>query len=302
MRKRAALGVALGFAFALAPSRALADRIVAVEVVASSTAKGKHDKFAAWRAVDGSTGTAWCEGKDDEGLDETIKLTLSEPIALKQLQLYVGLNGSAKEWKENNRPSKLFAQTAPKVGDPMVPLAKAAPMVSQYDTLVKLDLPKPRTLQVIELGLAGVTRGDKAKNNQTCIADISMLADGGEVVTFVYGLPADAMAQLAPAINMLRTAVADCDEAKLGFLVKYPLAQRVAAEEDSHTVKFKNAKALVKACKKNEFPRIPVEADQPGITPNGFGGVNLETGGTEIIHMQMQWMKGTWVLSGLETY
>src|SRR5688572_9496207 len=174
-------------------SSASADKAVGVEVSASSTAKGKGDKFAAWRAVDNSTTTAWCEGKDDEGLDETFKLTLAEPIKVTRLDLYVGLNGSAKEFSDNNRLAKVSAQTAPKVGDPLAMLAKGAPIVSKFETLVKLDLKTPRTVQVIELGLAGITRGDNLKANNTCISDVSLVSEKGEVVNFLYGVSADAM-------------------------------------------------------------------------------------------------------------
>ncbi len=300
MMKRTALGAII--ATSLVPSVARADKTMAVEVVASSSAKGKADKFAAWRAVDGSTGTAWCEGKDDEGMDETLQLTLAQPLLVTRIDLYVGLHGSAKEYKENNRPSKLFAQTSPKAGDPMVMLAKAVPMVSDYDTLVKLDLKPPRTLQVLEIGLAGVARGEKAKNNNTCITDVSLVGEKGEVINFVYGMPVDALAALPAALGTLRTAVAGCDEKVLSTAVKYPLSHRVSAEEDSHTVKLKNAKALVKACKAGDFPKIPEGAEQSGISANGLGGISLETGAADVLRIDMQWVKGAWALSGVESY
>jgi len=306
MMNRAAPGtVAIAVAAAallVAPSAVLADKSIAVEVVASSMAKGKKDKFAAWRAVDGSTGTAWCEGKDDEGVDEKLTLELAEPILVTRIDLYVGVHGSAREYKDNNRPSKLFAQTAPKAGDPLVMLAKAVPMVSEYDTLVKLDLKTPRTVQVLELGLAGVTRGDKLKNNNTCITDVSLVGDKGEVISFLYGMPVESMAALPAAVTALRTAVAACDEKALATAVKFPLSHRIAAEEDSHTVKLKNVKALVKACKSGDFPKIPAEADQSGITANGLGGISLETGASEVLRMDMQWNKGAWQLASLEGY
>jgi hypothetical protein len=287
---------------AISHSTAIADRAIAVEAEASSSAKGKADKFAAWRAVDGSTGTAWCEGKADEGMDETLTLKLAEPILVTRIDLYVGLHGSAKDYKENNRPSKLFAQTSPKAGDPMVMLAKAVPMVSEHDKLVKLDLKTPRTVQVLELGLAGVTRGDKVKNNTTCISEVSVVGDKGEVVTFLYGMPVTAMPALPAAVAALRTAVAGCDEKALATTVKFPLEHRIAAEEDSRTVKLKNVKALVKACKAGDFPTIPAEADQPRLTANGPGRVSLETRGGDVLHLDMLWNKGSWQLVSLEGY
>lgn len=300
MTNRAAPGVAA--VLLLWSSAAVADRVIAVEAVASSVAKGKADKFAAWRAVDGAAGTAWCEGKDDEGLDEKLTLTLAEPILIKRIDLYVGVHLSSKDYKENNRPSKLFAQTAQKTGEQMVMLAKAVPMVSEYDTLVKLDLKTPRTVQVLELGLAGVTRGEKTKNNNTCITEVSLVAGDDQVISFVYGVPADAMASLSASVNVLRTAVAGCDEKVLAYAVKYPLSHRIAAEEDSRTVKHKNAKSLVKACQKDSFPKIPVEADRPGISANGFGRITLDTDSSEVMRMDMQWNNGSWQLVSIESY
>jgi hypothetical protein len=281
---------------------AWADRTIAVEVAASSSARGKNDKFAAWRAVDGSTATAWCEGKGDDGIDETITLTLAEPIHVTRIDLYVGRHGSAKEFKNSNRPAKLFAQTAPRTGEPMVMLAKAAPMVSEYDQLVKLDLKTPRTIQVLELGLAGITRGDNAKDHQTCITEVSVVGDKGEIVTFLYGMPVDAMKQLPEALTALQAAVAACDAKALAAAVSFPLAHHVAAEEDSRTVKHKNAKALAKACKKRNFPRLPADAENADTTPSGFGRISLETGGSDVIRMDLQWNKGAWKLVSIEGY
>lgn len=300
MMKHAALGVA---AFLIVmPPLAVADRWLAVEATASSTAKGKRDQYASWRAVDGATGTAWCEGKADEGLDEKLTLTLPEPILVTRIDLYVGLHGSARAYKENNRPSTLFVQTAQKKGDPMVMLAKAVPTVGDYNTLVKLGLNTPRTVQVIELAFAGVARGDKAKKNHTCISDVSLVGDKGEVINFLYGMPVDAMAALPDALTALRTAVASCDEQALPAVVKFPLAHRVAAEEDSRTIKLKNVKALMKACKAGDFPKIPPEADQSGITANGFGGISLETGASEVMQMDMTWNQGSWQLAAIDAY
>lgn len=305
MRKRAVVGVLA----VLLVSPAVADRAVAVEATASSTAKGKADKFAAWRAVDGETGTAWCEGKDDEGLDETIKLTFAEPLAVTRLDLYVGLHGSAKEYGENNVVSKVFAQTAPKIGAPMVMLAKAAPVTSKHDMLVKLDLKAPRTIQVLEIGIAGVTRGGNAKVNNTCISDISLVADKKEVVSFLYGLPPDAIGQLTPSVNVLRTAVAGCDEKALAWQVKYPLEHRVENEEASRTIKHKNVKSLVKACQKDSFPSIPV-GDSPQLSAGGLGRVSVEPGsveagssaGSDAFRYDMQWTDGGWKLAGIESH
>jgi hypothetical protein len=300
MTNRAALGAAAVFFFS--SSTVMADRVIAVEAAATSVAKGKDDKFAAWRAVDGSSGTAWCEGKDDEGLDEKLTLTLAEPISAKRIDLYVGIHLSSQDYKDNNRPSKLYAAITPKKGDPVSLLGKAVPMTSDYDKLVKLDLKPPRTMQVIELGLAGVTRGEKLKVNNTCFTDVSLVDDKGETVTFVYGLPADAMASLPAAVSTLRTAIAGCDEKALSTAVKFPLAHRISAEEESRNLKHKNAKALAKACTKGDIPKIPAEADRPALSANGFARVSLDINSTELIRFDMQWNKGSWQMVSIESY
>jgi hypothetical protein len=292
MRERA-----LGVFVVLLVSPALADRTIAVDVTASSAAKGKD----AWRAVDGETKTAWCEGKDDEGLDETIKLTFAEPLKVTRLDLYVGLHDAPVDYDENNRVSKVSVRTAAKIGDPMVVLSKGVPITSKYNTLVKLDLKTPRTIQVLELGLAGVTRGDDLKANQTCIADISLVAEKNQVVSFLYGVPPDAMSQLTAAVNVLRTAVAGCEEKVLAWAVKFPIEHRVEAEEDSRTIKHANVKSLVKACRKDAFPQIPVD-EEPTLSASGLGRVSVEANGTGAFRYDMAWTDGGWKLARIESH
>jgi hypothetical protein len=299
MFHRAALGAVV--LVLVSASVAAADKTVAVDIVASSTAKGKADKFAAWRAVDGSTGTAWCEGKADEGVDEMLTLRLSEPLKVTRIDLYVGLHGSQKEYKENNRVSKLAAQTAPKIGDPLVSLSKGAPIVSEYDTLVKLDLKTPRVVQVLELGLAGVTRGDKLKKNDTCISEVSLMGENGEVINFLYGLPPDALASMPAGVKAARDAMTSCDEAAIAKAVKFPYVHYVEAEEDSHDMKLKNAKAFAKACKKGDLPKIPASADAPDqMSPGGPGQVRLEVDDNYLVSIDMAWVKGAWMLAHSE--
>jgi hypothetical protein len=282
-------------------SVAVADKVVGVEVTASSSAAGKADKFAAWRAVDNATGTAWCEGAADEGLDETLTLTLAEPMVVPRLDLYVGKNGSAKEFDDNNRISKLSAKTAPKTGDALTVLAKAAPITTKFDMLVKLDLKTPRTIQVLEVGFGGITRGKDLKQNATCISEISLVGDKGEVINFLGGISADAMASLPSAINVLTTAIAGCDEKVLSYAVQFPFEHRIAAEEDSRTVKHKNAKALAKACRAKGFPKIPADAGKADLSSTGNGRVSLEAGG-DLLRMDMQWTAGQWKLASFDSY
>ncbi|HEY5935617.1 MAG TPA: discoidin domain-containing protein [Kofleriaceae bacterium] len=296
------LGVVSGMSVMLGSHVAQADRVLAVEATASSSAAGKNDKFAAWRAVDGLTETAWCEGKPDEGVDQTIKLTFAEPIKVTRLDLYVGLHGTAKEYGENNQPSKVTVQTAPKTGDAMVVLGKAIPVVSKHDMLVKLDLKTARTIQVLELSLAGVTRGTNAKVNHTCISDISLVSEKKEVVNFLYGLSAEAMTSLQASVNVLRTAMAGCEEKVLSYAVKFPLEHRIVAEEDSRTIKHKTAKALVKACAKKGFPTIPVDTDDAQLSATGLGRVSLEpSASSDVFRFDMIWTDGGWKLASLES-
>lgn len=299
MMKRAALGVVV---FVLASSSvAAADKTISVEVVASSTAKGKADKFAAWRVLDGSTATAWCEGKDDEGLDETITLRLSQPVKVAQLNMFIGLNGAEKEWKENNRLSKLGVQLAESSSGALTSLSKGAPIVSAYDTMVRLDLKPARTMQMIELSVAGVTRGDKLKKNDTCIAEIALMGEGNETINFLYGLPPEAMPAWGAGVKAVRDALGSCDEAAIAKVVKFPYMHYVEAEEDSHEVKLKNAKAFAKACKKGGTPKIPAAADAPGeMSAAGLGKVTMEVNDEYLMRIEMAWVKGAWMLSHSE--
>ncbi len=304
MKHRVVLGAVL--AYVLVPAAAMAEDWVGVEVVASSTAKGKADKFAAWRALDGNHGTAWCEGKADEGAGETITLRLSRPVAVSKINLMVGKHGSAKIYQASNRVSKLAAASAEKAGEPLQQFAKAAALTSAYDTMLKLDLRKSRMVTTLEIGLAGVERGDDLKVDETCITELQIVNERAEVVELLYGVPPEAMTALPAAVTALRAAVASCDDKALARVAKFPVVHSVEAEEDSYTAKLKNAKALAKACKENSFPKIPVEVDQVldhlrgGASGTGVGRISLEVGTDDVVRLELQWHKGTWLLVSLE--
>lgn len=60
--------------------------------------------YSAWGAMDGSTATAWCEGKKDEGIGEIliVKADVSKPV-----RIWNGLGASETLYRANNRPQKI---------------------------------------------------------------------------------------------------------------------------------------------------------------------------------------------------
>src|SRR5687768_16902041 len=76
------------------------ESVQALEVSASSTLKGKGERYAAWRAVDFDVSssddmtrsyyaTAWCEGKKNEGVGESLTFS-GQPISLTGLGIAAG--------------------------------------------------------------------------------------------------------------------------------------------------------------------------------------------------------------------
>jgi|GEM_PF-1148289 len=72
-----------------------------LSVKASSTLKDKNDQYNVENIVDG-TNLVWCEGKKDDGIGESVVITLSKEIAVKELYISNGLEYE-NDFKLNNR-------------------------------------------------------------------------------------------------------------------------------------------------------------------------------------------------------
>lgn len=58
-----------------------------VEITATSTKANKADRFAAWRAIDNSTDTAWCKGKPGNGVGEALTIAFTAPTQVPDLSV-----------------------------------------------------------------------------------------------------------------------------------------------------------------------------------------------------------------------
>jgi hypothetical protein len=94
--------------------------------------------------------------------------------------------------------------------------------------------------------------------------------------------------------------VANCDDKALAYLVSYPFEYRIENEEASRTVKHKDVKSFVKACKKNGIPAIPVDVDTSDLKPSGLGRVTMEASTDAVTRVDMRWLDGTWRLASIE--
>lgn len=88
--------------------------IGSVIVSASSTYKsteGKEAEYDVRNVFDGGIKTGWCEGKDDDnGIGETITLSLPHAIRLESVSVVNGLTASEASYKNNNRVSQLSVE------------------------------------------------------------------------------------------------------------------------------------------------------------------------------------------------
>ena len=58
-----------------------------VEITATSTKANKADRYAAWRAIDNSTRTAWCKGKPGSGVGEALTIAFAAPTQVPDLSV-----------------------------------------------------------------------------------------------------------------------------------------------------------------------------------------------------------------------
>ncbi|HSV96501.1 MAG TPA: hypothetical protein VLM75_06135 [Spirochaetota bacterium] len=78
--------------------------------------------YSAWSAMDGNYKTAWCEGKQDEGIGEIL---IVKADTRKPVQIWNGLGASDSLYKANNRAQKIRVWA--------LQAGKAQKAIGQYD-------------------------------------------------------------------------------------------------------------------------------------------------------------------------
>lgn len=243
------------------------------EVRASSAQIDKADanRYAARNAVfyqtkgrdreDPLYETAWCEGKADEGIGESLTLSLALPGKLQKLSIAAGVWQSDSAWKSNNRITRLEVIVD---GKPPVPLTVPA---GRRHAELQLGAEK---VSSIEIRIAAV---DKGRDNNSCLSAVRLYRDDFEhglldVARYpkLNELPA-ALTAIQKALNARATA--ESLEPVLDFPFTYHEKDCILGGmcPDKSFV-YKNIAALIKACRKfeklDDEAKISAEQTCPG--------------------------------------
>lgn len=261
----------------LAHAQAGLDAVSPLALDASSTLKGKKDMYAAWRLIDadltggGAMGdpvfhsTGWCEGKKDEGVGEYVEIG-GDNLSFSRLLIEAGYWKSEALFEKNNRPTALTVIITDHDGnqtdhDIDVP-SDMSPAV--------LDLGETTDVDTFKIIIKSVAKG---KVNDTCLSNIEIY-DGD--TTKIPFLESGAAAQdLLASVGDINTALTGCDVEGLKTMVKFPMAYKSLPDPGGESkpikTKFKNAKAMMKACKKGGAPGASGDADLSRIGIEGPG-------------------------------
>jgi hypothetical protein len=83
------------------------DRKLIKSVTASSTLKDKKNRYKAENVLDNQEATAWCEGKPNDGVGETVTIEFKRPVNLGGFYFSPMYAKSFKTARNNNRVKKL---------------------------------------------------------------------------------------------------------------------------------------------------------------------------------------------------
>jgi hypothetical protein len=220
------------------------------EVTASSTFKDKRDLYAPWRTlsyeqVDDKTGaraphyvpkTAWCEGKADEGLGETLTIHLAVPTKLDQIRVATGVWLSQRFFDTNNQITALDVTVDGKV-------TTVKPPAQREWTSIAVDRP----VSTITMKIAAVHKG---KMNDSCLSAIELVR-GGEALIPMLGFDGPAADELPRALAKLQKVLADPARTDLDKLVEFPYSDHNAfyAARNLKPIKIATGPAMVAACR-----------------------------------------------------
>jgi hypothetical protein len=234
------------------------------EVTASSTFKDRHDLYAPWRTlsyeqVDDKTGagaphyvpkTAWCEGKPDEGLGETLTVHLAVPTKLDQIRVATGVWLSQRFFDNNNQITALDVTVDGK-------LTAVKPQAKREWTSITVDRP----VSTITMKIVAVRKG---KMNDSCLSAIELVR-GGEQLIPMIGFDGPAADELPRALAKLQKVLADPARTDLDKLVEFPYSDHnaaYAARGNLKPIKIATWPAMIAACRARDRDEAGNKVDE----------------------------------------
>ena len=326
MRRLAAAAAALALLAAAGPAAAregYLDGLVSVkEVTATSTLASADkdevpDRRAPWRVLApledpklpaqpcGGRGpsylTAWCEGKPDEGIGESVTFTLAEPVAVASLWIAAGI------WHPDggdvNRPTKLEitvsdgrkwdVAVADRRGNASASVEIGGAPVSSF------------TVKIVEV--------KAGKVNDTCLTSIGMW--GADVDLFpAVGVTPEAVKALRGTVKKLRRALFKCDAKAMGALAGFPLDfVRAPLWDDNYEVstpkrkKLATAAAFAKACRAGGSKFVDPPQENAYLVVNKPDQIDVKSRGNgprpQLFHFSWNGKTGKdgkWTLTGVD--
>jgi hypothetical protein len=197
-------------------------RVIGIrDVTASSTFadRSRKDLYGAWRTVafaqqfDEAADlyvpvTAWCEGKPDEGVGETVTITLAAATRIDAIKIAAGVWKSAKLFAANNQITALEVTLDGKT-------TRVVPAAAR----TWLEVPIGRPVTTLAIKIAEVKKG---KMNDSCLSGIE-LVQGGEAMSPLTGLDSAAAATDLPrALAALQAALTAPGRPGLDKLLEFP--------------------------------------------------------------------------------
>lgn len=284
--------------------------IIVKDVTATSTFVDKKHKDAyaplnvIWHDVveDEEVGivpkTAWCEGKPDEGIGETLTINFARPEQIDDISIAAGVWLNQKLFNANNQITALDVSVDGKV-------TTLKPTASRE--AVELKIGKP--VSTIAIKIASVKKG---KMNDTCISDVSLHRKGDTRTVDAKELSPEQLAALPANLAAIQAALVAPSYAALQNVLVFPFNYNFAWGPKK--VKYANWKSLEAVCKatktRDESSKCPsglfFKDDRADTTlqfqTSTTGDLSIEfpqEGGWYDI-WRLKWRDGSWRLSAID--
>jgi hypothetical protein len=276
------------------------------DITASSTFADKKDRYGAWRVLQFDTvvqdgeetdypKTAWCEGKPDEGIGESITINLLAPTKIAQLQIAAGVWLTPKLFGANNRITSLAISFDGGAAKKVTPAAERE----------WLEVAVNAAVSSIKITIDTVKKG---KMNDSCISGVRLRSADSAIET-VRGLDAAAVAALPAAYAAIEKALGDPGRAGLDKVAAFPFTYESSDwffEGNQKPVKHANWKSIETACKKKKpgcpgGPNTGGRDDPARVTGAGAGRVIIVFPSRREVADQwhLVWKDGAWKLTDM---